>query len=79
MGTSIIITSKCAGKIDKHEIKSLRTSVISVQSVVKKIKKFTTDNTEIHGFRIHGSLSSFLHKLYSSLTPINEIWEHQQK
>ena len=28
-------------------------SVISVQSVVKNKKKFTTDNTEIHGFKIH--------------------------
>ena len=59
MGTSIKITSRCAGKIDKRGIKSVRTSVISVQSVEKKIKKYTTDNTEIHGFRIHGPLVVF--------------------
>ena len=68
MGPSIKITSKYTGNIEILGIK-IRENIRDLRAIrgKRKIKKFTTDNTEIHGFKIHGSLCSFLHLLCSRL------------
>ncbi len=53
MGTSTKITFKYTRDTDINGVK-IRENIRDLRAICgKKIKKYTTDNTEIHGFKIH--------------------------